>query len=149
MMRSSCVIDTMVLRKANAPLRDAPREGRAFAKRLALLQRIRNDELRVLISAKLIAEYRQQVLAPRNDFVTSFFAILDDTTRCKRNWPPWPGRRKAQQDQCRFPAEDTHVLRTAFLDDEQSTIFTEEKRMLPTDACIHRNFGVHVRDPTK
>lgn len=149
-MPSLCVIDTMVLRKANAPLDNRPpKEGRAFAKRVALLRRIRGGELQVLISSQLMREYREQVLQPRNDVVTAFFALLDDPNRSRPNWAPWSGGRKEQQNKCRFPGEDTHVLRTAHVEDEPSTIFSEESRMLKTDACIHRNFGVHIQDPTR
>lgn len=149
-MPALCVVDTMVLRKANAPLENDPREGRAFVKRLALLQSIRSGERQVLMSAALLAEYRQQVLSPRNELIQTFFSLLDDKKRCRMNWPPWPGRHRETQAKCQFPAEDTHVLRTAFVADgeKKSTIFSEEGRMLKTDACIHRHFGVHVSDPT-
>ena len=143
------VIDTMVLRKANAPLTTDPKERRAFAKRLALLQRIHPDDLNVLISSKLVTEYTQQVLEPRNDLVKASLEIMTDPTRHKLNWPRWPGGRQDKAAKCRFPPEDTHVLRTAFVDGEGSTIFSEEDRILRTDACIHRSFDVHVVDPTK
>jgi hypothetical protein len=143
-----CVIDTMVLRKANAPLTESPREGRAFAKRVALLGRIRRDELRVLFSSRLMKEYREQVREPRNDFIKAFFELLTSPDTSRENWPPWPRRHMATQSKCRFPNEDTHVLRTALVEDESSTIFTEEERMLRTDACIYRQFRVHISDPT-
>lgn len=147
-MPSLCVVDTMVLRKANAPLTASPREGRAFAKRVALLGRIHRDELRVLFSKRLMKEYREQVREPRNDFIKAFFELLTGPETARENWPPWPGRRKEAQSKCRFPNEDTHVLRTAFVEGESSTIFTEEERMLRTDACVYREFRVHISDPT-
>lgn len=149
-----CVVDTMVLRKANAPLSTDPIEGRSFKKRLALLKRIRGGELQLLLSARLVREYQEQVLTPRNDFVQEFMATalaaLSDpgSTKARLNWPQWPGGRKDAQNQCRFPNEDTHVLRTAYCDGDSSTIFTEEARMLPADACIYRSFRVHITDPT-
>ena len=39
--------------------------------------------------------------------------------------------------------EDDHVLRTS-ITDGPSVIYGEEDRMLRTDACIHREFSVHV-----
>ncbi len=145
-MAEPCVVDTMVLRKANAPLTTDSKEGRSFVKRLALLKRIQAGEHQVLISAKLMREYQQQVRTPRNDFVQVFMSLI--LAAATENWPSWPGGRKAAQNDCRFPGEDTHVLRTAYRGGDQSTIYTEEARMLQTDACIYRNFGVHITDPT-
>ncbi len=153
-MAEPCVVDTMVLRKANAPLTKGPKEGRCFVKRLVLLKRVRAGELQVLISAKLIREYREQVQMPRNEFVQEFMSVIlaaatdPGSATVRFNWPPWPGGRKAEQNHCRFPGEDTHVLRTAYCDGDRSTLFTEEARMLQTDACIYQHFGVHITDPT-
>ena len=149
-MSKPCVVDTMVLRKANAALTKQPHQHRDFSRRLALLSRIQRSELQVLISEKLIHEYRQQIEEPRNDFVKSFFELLLDPAKSKPNYhKPWSGKERQAQHDCRFPPEDVHVLRTAVLTDHPSTIFSEEERMLKTDACIHRRFSVHVSDPIK
>jgi hypothetical protein len=141
------VVDTSVLQKANAPITVSVREGSKFARRLELLSRIRRRELRALISAKLLAEYRVQVSRPRNDFVRAFFELLNDPNHAIPNWCRWSGQNRSHASKCRFPREDYHVLRTAVYTTE-STILSEEHRMLVTDACIHRNLRVHVIDPT-
>lgn len=149
-MSKPCVIDTMVLRKANAALTKQPRQHRDFAKRLALLSRIQQAELQVLYSQKLLHEYRQQIEEPRNDFVKSFFELLLDPAKAKLNYhKPWSGKERQAERDCRFPPEDGHVLRTAVLPNQPSTIFSEEERMLSTDACLYRHFSVHVLNPVK
>ncbi len=149
-MSKPCVIDTMVLRKANAALTKQPQQHRDFAKRLALLSRIQQAELQVLYSQKLLHEYRQQIEEPRNDFVKSFFELLLDPAKSKLNYhKPWSGKERQAERDCRFPPEDVHVLRTAVLPNQPSTIFSEEERMLSTDACLYRHFSVHVLNPVK
>ncbi len=94
-MSKPCVIDTMVLRKANAALTKQPQQHRDFAKRLALLSRIQQAELQVLYSQKLLHEYRQQIEEPRNDFVKSFFELLLDPAKSKLNYhKPWSGKER-------------------------------------------------------
>jgi len=146
-MSDLVVVDTGVLQKANAPLANDAREISKFASRLRLLGRIRNGEFRVLISRKLMVEYRAQVREPRNDFVRSFFAVVDNPQTAVPNWCRWSGSIRSHAKKCRFPQEDYHVLRTAKCD-LPSTILCEEHRMLVTDACIHRRLNVHVVDPT-
>lgn len=149
-MPEPCVVDTMVLRKANAKLEKTPEEGRQFRKRIELLRRVQRAELQVLISRALLQEYREQVREPRNEYVKSFFEIILDPARHRLNYcQPWSGQRRQARRDCRFPAEDEHVLRTAVLGDERSTIYTEEARMLQTDRCIYRELRVHVRNPVQ
>lgn len=142
---SECVIDTNILQKANARLLKSPVATRKFYKRIALLERIMNDELHPLMSQKLLAEYETQVREPRNDFVKAFLEIITMPDRVSYNWHrPWRGdAEKARK--CRFPSHDDHVLRTA-IRPHASTIYTEERPMLATDACIYRAFRVHIRD---
>jgi hypothetical protein len=144
-MADERVIDTTVLQKANAPITSQPRERRKFLRRLRLLGSLREGNLAVLFSRKLLAEYRRQITQPRNDFVRLFFEILDDPGRAVYNWAWWSGRERDGAQRCRFPQEDYHVLRTA-IRPNGSTIVTEEERMLRTDECLHRVFRVHVRD---
>lgn len=146
MPASECVVDTVVLRKANAPLNVQPRQHREFQRRLGLLIKIAEGKLIVLFSAKLMGEYEKQVPEPRNMYMAAFFALLSTPGRAVQNWSPWRGRERQNARACRFPCEDDHVLRTA-LRPNGSTIYTEEHRMLVTDACIHRRFRVHVRKP--
>ena len=146
-MPSLVVVDTGVLQKANAPVGDHIRERSKFAKRLELLSSLRKCRLEVLISGRLVAEYRKQVPFPRNDFVRAFFELLASPGVAVPNWPAWSGKRRSDAAFCRFPPEDYHVLRTAICP-KGSTILAEEHRMLVTDACIHRRLRVHVIDPT-
>jgi hypothetical protein len=141
------VIDTTVLQKANAAITVRPGRQSRFARRLRLLSQIRDGHITVLISARLLTEYRKQVKSPRNDFVRLFFEILDDPGRAVYNWSHWSGREREAAQRCRFPREDVHVLRTATRP-HATTIVTEEHRMLRADACLYRELRVHVRDIT-
>lgn len=138
------VIDTCVLRKANAELKVESREHRTFVKRVALLRNIAEGALSVLISNKLITEYRAQITEPRNEFVRAFLEALTSGSAVF-NWPPFTGAEKENMRRCNFPHEDKHVLRTA--KGKPSTIITEEARMLAADRCIHRTFNVHIDEP--
>jgi len=144
-MTRECVIDTTVLQKANAAITTPPGKQSRFAKRLALLKRIRAGDVTVLFSKRLLTEYQKQVKSPRNDFVKLFFEILDDPGRAVYNWANWSGQDREKARRCRFPVEDDHVLRTA-IRPHSTTIVTEEERMLQTDRCIYRAFRVHIRD---
>jgi hypothetical protein len=143
----SCVVDTMVLQKSNAPLENTPRANRQFSKRVELLASVVSGEQRLLYSAKLIQEYSRQVAEPRNDFVRLFLQLLTDGGNAVANWPKWPSGIRDKMFRCRFPAEDEHVLRTAWLPGERSTLYTEEGRMLNCRACILRTFGVDTENP--
>ncbi len=146
-----CAVDTRVLRGANAPIEKVPNPlpDDAFWRRVGLLRRIHNREFVVLISKKLLNEYRQQIKSPWNDFVVGFFALLDQEGRAEWNWQErWRSERDDARS-CHYPHEDDHVLRTAILPEGESTIAAEEHRMLVTDRCIHRRFSVHVREPHK
>jgi hypothetical protein len=141
------VVDTGVLQKANAPVGKEVRERSKFARRRKLLSQVKRGLLRVLVSEKLLAEYRRQVPKPRNDFVRAFFELLTRPGGAVWNWCRWSGKIRSHASFCRFPREDYHVLRTAICP-SGSTILSEEHRMLVTDACIHQRLGVHVIDPT-
>ena len=146
-MHDLVVVDTSVLQKANAPLNVNPGEASKFTKRLHLLSKLKEGHLRALISKKLLAEYQRQVPKPRNHYVRAFFELLYKPDRAVPNWCRWSGPVRSHACKCRFPREDSHVLRTAVCD-TGSTILSEEHRMLITDACIHRRLRVHVIDPT-
>ena len=146
-MPALVVVDTGVLQKANAPLGPSVRERSKFARRLDLLARLKRGSLKAMISATLLAEYRKQVPKPRNDYVRAFFELVADPRRRVLNWCRSSGQFRSHARKCRFPPEDDHVLRTAVCD-TGSTILSEERRMLVTDACIHRRLRVHVLDPT-
>jgi hypothetical protein len=63
------------------------------------------------------------------------------------NWKRrWSGADQEKARKCMYPREDDHVLRTA-IKGNPTTIFSEEKAMLASDACIYRAFEVHVTDP--
>lgn len=144
-MPEEWVIDTCVLRKANSPISGGLRERSLLARRVRLLRAIRNGHAVVLYSRRLLHEYNQQVRSPRNDFVRAFFAILGDPDRSLLNWATWTSAdREVACGKCRYPAEDTHVLRTAKRP-TASTIVTEEERMLRADGCIYRFFRIHIR----
>lgn len=147
--RSECVIDTKVLCSANEPITVAPREFSLFKCRLRLLKRLHQGALIMLISDALINEYRTKVPRPLNEFVTAFLDIATrrPADRVRFNWKKsWPGGdRDRAFGRCRFPSEDTHLLRTAIPEHKISTfIITEENRILMTDRCIHREFRVHA-----
>ncbi len=146
-MSDRVVVDTGVLQKANAPLLVEPGRNSKFRKRLDVLSRIQCGRLRVLISPRLMAEYRKQIPQPRNHYVTSFFTLLSRPGSAIPNWSSWSGRVRSHAGKCRFPHEDRHVLQTAVCN-EGSTILCEEHRMVVTDACVHRTLGVHIVDPT-
>jgi len=145
-MAKECVIDTTVLQKANAPLLHRPRERSLFRKRLQLLRQIQSGRLIALISEKLFSEYKEQLKAPRNDFVQAFFGLLQDPDRRTQNWAPWPSGRSEKARKCRYPEHDDHVLRTA-IRPTPTTVFSEDTDMLKADACIYRQFRVHIQQP--
>jgi predicted nucleic acid-binding protein len=144
-----CVIDTMILQKANAPLTRPPRERSFFRVRVGILNRILRGRLTVLVSAKLIVEYRKQVPSPRNDHIKAFFELLERGHRGSviLNWKKrWSGSDREKARGCRYPKEDDHVLRTA-IRPSASYIVTEENRMLKSNMCIYRRFRVHIVHP--
>jgi len=146
-MADLVVVDTCVLQKANAPIEGGMRARRKFAKRLKLLLMIKQGHFIVLTSPRLLAEYQKQVHTPRNDYIKGFFELLQAPGRAVPNWCSWSGKVRSYATKCRFPREDYHVLRTAVCD-RGSTILSEERRMIVTDACIHRYLRVHVINPT-
>lgn len=146
MTQKECVVDTIVLRSANAPFVTAPRGSRRIVRRVELLRRIQRGEIIVLISSRLQVEYGAQIKEPRNEFIRAFFELLvsGDMKRVRTNWcTPWTGSHRARTKKCRFPRHDLHLLRTA-ASDSHTWIATEEKRLLDTDACIYRNFNVNI-----
>lgn len=144
-MPEELVIDTCVLQKANAPLSADLRERSLLARRIELLRAIRDRHAVVLYSRRLLHEYNEHVRSPRNDFIRAFFALLADPDRSLLNWANWRNAdRELACGKCRYPAEDVHVLRTAIRPTE-SSIVTEEKRMLCADECIYRFFRVHIK----
>jgi predicted nucleic acid-binding protein len=140
-----CVIDTVVLQSANAPITKPPRRGSLFAKRVRLLEDVRVGNKTVLYSPRLVQEYQTKISEPRNDYVKAFLEILSDPRRSIPNWKRWTG---SQQDRahskCRYPSHDDHLLQTA-IRPNPTMIITEEATLLSTDTCIHRYFGVHIR----
>jgi hypothetical protein len=143
-MPRECVIDTVILQKANATITREPRPAALFRRRLALLTEIANGTRQLLISQRLLTEYEQRIPSPRNDFIRAFFELVQQPDRVIWNWKrPWSGNDRATMRRCRYPGEDEHVLRTA-IRDRQSVIFSEENRMCRADVCVFRNFRVHI-----
>lgn len=143
-MPRECVIDTVILQKANAAITRQPRARRLFSRRVELLTQIDAGTVSVLISIRLLIEYQRQIRSPRNEYVKTFFELIDRPGRVIWNWTKrWPGGTRATVRGCRYPGEDVHLLRTAIREGD-SEILTEENRLLEVDACIHREFGVHV-----
>jgi len=146
---SQAVIDTQVLVRANGQVADDEDLKNALRHRLRLLGRILGRELTVLVSAKLLAEYADKVREPRNDWVRAFLELLaSPNANVVTNWADWPAGRRDAARKCRFPKHDQHLLRTALRDGE-ATVVTEESALLKTDACIHREFRIHVRKPAE
>lgn len=146
-MPDECVIDTNILQKANAPLTHDPRDRSEFARRLVVLQRIFRGALVLLWSDRLLTEYRQRILYPRNEQIRVFFEMLARPGRAVFNWDkPWSGNKREACRRCRYPRHDVHLLRTA-IRPNPSTIFTEENALLGTNACIYRRFRVRIRRP--
>src|SRR5688500_7170585 len=102
---SEVVVDTTVLRKADVHLKPPKERGVLLSKRIGVLEKINRNELAVLISARLIAEYSSQVPLGRNEVVKSFLELLTrpDGTNCIRNWPAWRGAERESMARCRFP----------------------------------------------
>jgi predicted nucleic acid-binding protein len=148
MMPVKAVVDTNVLQKANAAIENQPRSGRKFLKRLELLKAIHGGTIKILVSRKLLNEYRQQIREPRNLYVQNFFALLTQPDGVVLNWTSWSGQVREKASRCRFPNEDRHLLRTAICPNERTQIISEEIRLLRTDTCIYREFSIHVIDPT-
>jgi hypothetical protein len=148
-MPDEVTLDTTVLRRANVALQGDRATANLLARRLTLLRRIRAKEICVLVSQNLIQEYSRQLLPFQNDFVRSFLELVSkpDGARVVVNWKvPWSGGDRSRARGCRYPAEDDHVLRTA-IRNQPTIIFSEEDRMLRTDACIYREFRVHIQRP--
>jgi len=149
-MPREAAIDTNVLQKANVALND-PRRAAAtlLARRLSLLRSISNKEISVLIGERLAHEYAQQLRTVNNDVVKTFVELVTQPNgkHVIFNWKAqWSGGERDRARKCRYPAEDDHVLRTAIRGDP-STIYTEEERMLKADACVYREFRVHISEP--
>jgi|SRR6267378_1939868 len=142
-------IDTTVLRRANVALEGNRASAKLLARRLSLLQRIQRREITILLSKRLLQEYREQLPIPLNEFVRAFLEIVTtpDGRHVLMNWKnPWSGGDRSRARGCRFPEEDDHVLRTA-IRGQRTAIYSEENRMLMTDDCIYREFRVHVQEP--
>jgi hypothetical protein len=143
-------LDTTVLRRANVPLQGTRADATLMAKRLALLRRIRTNEINVLVSQRLIQEYSDQLKTYQNEFVKTFMelATQPDGRHVILNWKDrWSGGDRERAARCRYPHEDNHVLRTA-IRPNPSMIYSEEHRMLRADACIYRVFRVHILEPS-
>jgi len=154
-MSDAAVIDTTVLWKANGLLESAPKPTSTFGRCASLLRRVQRRELVLLISAKLRDEYQRKLTQPRNILIAELLAIVasPDGLRAVENWAPgWSGGTRDAMRKCRFPRHDEHLLRTAvktMRDDNYTkrSIFTQEAKLIATDACIHRNFSVHIVQP--
>jgi hypothetical protein len=148
-MPDEATLDTTVLRRANVALQGNRAAAALLARRLSLLQRIRLCEICVLVSPRLIREYREQLATPQNDFIRAFIELVTrpDGAHAVINWRvPWSGGDRSRVRRCRYPAEDDHVLRTA-IRDQPTTIYSEEGRMLRADTCIYKEFRVHILEP--
>jgi len=138
------VVDTCVLQKANAPMRNAPRAGREINERIDLLKKLADGSLTPAWSATVLREYLEHVPEPRNDFMRAFFEILG---RVPPTWTRLTGAQEARLGRCRYPPEDKHLLRTAC--PGPATIATEEGRLLRVDGPVHQYFQVHIRAPAE
>jgi len=143
---AECVVDTVVLQAANAPLKASPRAGRTITSRIRLLRALQDGKLVALYSEKLLLQYREKLPKPRNDFVRAFLELLTGPGATP-NWSRLTGAQQDRARKCRFPHHDLLLLQTAFRKDLQTTIFTEDGPMLKTDKCILRYFRVHVLHP--
>jgi hypothetical protein len=137
------VVDTMVVQKANAPLVHRPRSSAQINARFQLLLAMYERRLVLLVSKMLLKEYETKVPEPRNDYVKAFLELAVSPGRAIVNWAAWSGARRENARRCRFPREDVHLLRTA-IRPQPSLLFTEEKRILNTQACVHRLFHVRI-----
>lgn len=144
-----CVIDTMILQKANAAITQTPKDRSQFRKRIDLLQQVSDGHVRVLLSRKLIQEYREKLPELRNEAIRAFWDLLASPDRVQWNWPPWGGAERSHATKCRFPREDWHLLRTAIRTGERTRLYSEEDRVLVARACILRSFDVQIVDPRR
>jgi len=148
--KQACVIDTVVLHRANQARLQQPGETAQLRKRRLLLQDVGRGQWLLLVSPNVLIEYRGHLVRPLNDLVRSFleYATTPDSSESVGvNWRALSGNeRDLALRRCRFPAHDLRLLRTAY--GYRSTIFSEEDRVVRTDACIHRSFQVHLVDPT-
>jgi len=148
-MPGEVTLDTTVLRRANVSLEGDRAAAALLSRRLSLLRQICSKKLCVLISSRLAQEYREQLTSIQNEFVRAFLELVTtpDGTHVVMNWAAkWSGGERSRARGCRYPAEDDHVLRTA-IRRQPTVIITEEGRMLRADACIYREFRVHIRQP--
>ena len=148
-MPDEAAVDTTVLRLSNVLLVDGRENATRLKRRLSLLGRICKKEICILISVRLIHEYREQVILGQNEIVNAFIEIITrpDGEHVILNWKaPWSGGEREKARKCRYPEEDDHVLRTA-IRGKRTTIYTEEVRMLNADACIYKKFRVHISEP--
>jgi hypothetical protein len=146
----ACVVDTIVLHRANQARLGQREEGDALRERRLLLVELIQQRRTLLISRRVVQQYRDHLVRPLNDVVRAFLEYAtapDPSQEVVVNWSPLTGtERDLALGKCRFPQHDLFLLQTAY--GFASTILTEEPRLVRTDDCLHRRFGVHVRDPT-
>jgi hypothetical protein len=148
-MVSEAALDTTVLQRANVLITPTRAGAALLSKRLVLLQHICRHQVCILISWRLAHEYVRQLKTIKNEFVKAFIELVTrpDGKHVILNWKtPWSGSDRGRARDCRYPAEDDHVLRTA-VRGHPTTVYTEEERMLKTDACIYQEFRVHIKEP--
>lgn len=143
---SCCVVDTNVLHHANQSITSGAKPK--LRKRLGLLTQIVAGDTTLLISKAVLKEYREHLRPPFTDLVQAFWdAATRPAPNVRSNWKNLSGaERDRARKSCRFPQHDLFLLRTAY--GERSVIFTEEDILVARDECIHKYFGVHVRDPS-
>src|SRR6266516_5994799 len=102
-----CVVDTMVLRRANVTIARAGVMRPLLAARLQLMRDIAAGRVRVLISPKLIHEYERHIQPPYRDLVRVFFDLIVMGGRAVPNWcTRWSGASADRARRCRFRRED-------------------------------------------
>ena len=148
-MPEEVAIDTTVLVRANITQTLEPSAAALQAARLALLQRIQDHRAAVLISARLVAEYRRQITTYKNESVRLFFDLLTQPAGSHVIWnwrTPWGHAERARALACEFPHHDLHVLRTA-VRDGRTTMYSEDGRVLAAHPCIRSEFDVMISEP--
>lgn len=140
---SDVVFDTTVVAWANRDM-GARRPGNSFDRRLRLLERARDGQLRIRYNKRLLGEYQRRVMERRNDIIEMFFVLLDSTRaiRVSRNNLSRQHHQRAVQEG--WPSHDQHLLAAA-VGGDRPCVYVDEHHLAACGAGIHRVLGIRVQ----
>lgn len=136
------VVDTVVLIDCDGKIVEG-----AGSAAIALLERIRNGKCIVMISQKLMSEYKAKLPRPRTEVVRLFLELLTaGGTNVTVNWARL-GDVKAVVNHCRFPWHDRHLMQTAWSCDRNvahGCIVSTDAYVLKSARCIKLHAQLEV-----